>query len=518
MKIIFFAILSLVAIFPPFSLAEDWFDWQKYLSPGTKVFVTKSTDSGSYIQGTFQGLDEKGMAKIKLESGAVVVDEMENLGIITQDKSITPKMDWILLPRMVGDKKMFLKANVLGIKDDSMEVILVPAPFAREKATVLKNSEFYKYQSLRNLVAPECGRKNILYDEKKLGRPRLMPQYDQGPDGICYAYTGLQLVDFYREVMGPHYFKQILLGDAIYAALVARIYRNSQGQSNEIEKRLSGGFSSDVVEGIRRYGMCKSDATQKSLQKYFNANHINPQEFYFLSEFLLTSHTNKAKDAETVKEGKKSMKEFMRETGKRVKRETSDSLLGEFRKTEAAEYAKLAADTAKMEVLGKALEPYIESDNYVAFLENVFSECKESQNIILSTKKRPPSVHLNGLEGGWPIRKIYEKIVEILNQEKSSGVAIGYCARVLKDHTIRGMDRQNKTLLDNCGGHASLVVGKRFRGGRCQFLVRNSWGHGCPYYDNKWDCELDQKGQEEGVWVDAQALSDNIDELDFFPK
>jgi len=65
---------------------------------------------------------------------------------------------------------------------------------------------------------------------------------------------------------------------------------------------------------------------------------------------------------------------------------------------------------------------------------------------------------------------------------------------------------------ENCGGHESLVIGRRLVQGRCQYLIQNSWGTSCaPYASAGWDCERDEHGMETGkVWVDAMTLSRNL--------
>jgi hypothetical protein len=46
--------------------------------------------------------------------------------------------------------------------------------------------------------------------------------------------------------------------------------------------------------------------------------------------------------------------------------------------------------------------------------------------------------------------------------------------------------------------HASSIVGRRKRGGRCEYLIRNSWGPGCGGY--KYPCEAGN------VWVPESEL------------
>ena len=38
-----------------------------------------------------------------------------------------------------------------------------------------------------------------------------------------------------------------------------------------------------------------------------------------------------------------------------------------------------------------------------------------------------------------------------------------------------------------CGNHASIIIGKKKIGGKCHYLVRNTWGKDCSKYD--WKCD-----------------------------
>jgi hypothetical protein len=87
--------------------------------------------------------------------------------------------------------------------------------------------------------------------------------------------------------------------------------------------------------------------------------------------------------------------------------------------------------------------------------------------------------------------------------------AVEYCAGVLYDgdHLIRNRvfhqdleylndeKAQLENFTDACSFHASVVVGQQLRHGRCEFLIRNSWGP-----------DVGEKGY---FWVDARRLARN---------
>jgi hypothetical protein len=63
--------------------------------------------------------------------------------------------------------------------------------------------------------------------------------------------------------------------------------------------------------------------------------------------------------------------------------------------------------------------------------------------------------------------------------------------------------------------HEALVIDERAnpRTGRCEFLVRKSWGTDCAQYHRAgWDCEHGQ------IWVDSEDLGSNILSIGSFDR
>ena len=84
----------------------------------------------------------------------------------------------------------------------------------------------------------------------------------------------------------------------------------------------------------------------------------------------------------------------------------------------------------------------------------------------------------------------------------SQPLEIDFCAKLLergpggRKYKFTGFGR------DICGSHAALIIGRRKTFfGRCQYLIRNSWGTRCDLYSFDWDCE---KGN---IWVDEETLA-----------
>jgi|GEM_PF-2143993 len=106
--------------------------------------------------------------------------------------------------------------------------------------------------------------------------------------------------------------------------------------------------------------------------------------------------------------------------------------------------------------------------------------------------------------------RIISKIDKRLVDARSQPVGIAYCSKLLrKGISYRGFSHRlwdfDFVDTDACGGHVSLITGKRIRAetGKLEFLIHNSWGDGCKRYSPDWEC---RKGK---IWVDAGTLAEN---------
>lgn len=106
-------------------------------------------------------------------------------------------------------------------------------------------------------------------------------------------------------------------------------------------------------------------------------------------------------------------------------------------------------------------------------------------------------------------KKILEKL-----KLKSLPVGISYCSKVLsRGKSYDGIVtkessslkfKQNDKGKNDCGNHASLIIGSKFNKTtkKCDFLIRNTWGTGCSYHK-------DFKCESGSIWVDHETLEKN---------
>lgn len=63
------------------------------------------------------------------------------------------------------------------------------------------------------------------------------------------------------------------------------------------------------------------------------------------------------------------------------------------------------------------------------------------------------------------------------------------------------------------GLHASVLVARRWKNGRCEFKIRNSWGTGCSSYDRN---EISECNSREGsFWVSDQKFYEMVDNITY---
>lgn len=66
----------------------------------------------------------------------------------------------------------------------------------------------------------------------------------------------------------------------------------------------------------------------------------------------------------------------------------------------------------------------------------------------------------------------------------------------------------------NGGGHASVLTGRRWRNGKCEYKIRNVWGKSCSEYKEGIPCD-----KEEGsFWITDAQFSTHIDDIQYIER
>jgi hypothetical protein len=157
--------------------------------------------------------------------------------------------------------------------------------------------------------------------------------------------------------------------------------------------------------------------------------------------------------------------------------------------------------------------------NYVTTLKN----CLVSQRDILNRGAGRSSTRSNFFEEGTMINAPF---TQILRQALES--SCGQQVRDLRDalpaesaiatsyrEAVRSMIIENEEAAQSerdCGGHASLIIGKRCLNGKFQYLVRNTWGQDCDGYSNtEGNGSMECEAATSSIWIDEDIVINNTE-------
>jgi hypothetical protein len=312
---------------------------------------------------------------------------------------------------------------------------------------------------------------NLMRKNWSMHRP--VPNLDQGPVGICYSHAATTLMDMYRDIHLPKYSKRIALSNPQYTALLYHMeYPGGSylGKSNT----LDGGFAQKAIDAVRKYGMCRFDVIDASMKKYSSENQISTRDWYAFTEWFMEFYD------------KKIQRELQRAPNK------SKALKEIFSRYKSRKKIKAFYDHADFTAIYNSMKPYLLGGNYKDFAKDVFGQCFKKENIYVTSKNLPKIKKHAGTSGK------AKRIIEQLDKKNPVGITYAH-------HVLRGGKKwyNDFKYFFTTPDHQSVIVGKRVRQGKCQFLLKNSWGNYCKY---SWECQKGPKGRELGVWMNADSL------------
>ena len=329
---------------------------------------------------------------------------------------------------------------------------------------------------------------------------RKIPVYDQGETGTCYAYAASQMIDYYRLLHGE---PATDLTNPVYAAFAT----NTSGVVNKGRAgadSLYGGFPEDVVAALRQGGSCPSDEVDKNLATFKSDMNVSDAQVLAFLEATYKKASQSPKDSK----------------GRPLFPNPNDAL----------NYAEMAVPSlgiceAEQLAMVSALHGYM-GLSAKAVLNDAFQSCKAKMRPV----KVPPTVTL---EAGSDA-SIQKSLDHFLGK---SPLTIGVCSTFFEQPNYQGLNgllpprvrRSVDNVKSDCKGHAVTLTGRRPSGGRCQYLIRNSWGTSwrpsgaaacaCTDFDGKyWEECPDSVGVKEyvGCWFDSDAMIRNTTEVTAF--
>ena len=314
-----------------------------------------------------------------------------------------------------------------------------------------------------------------------------LPVYDQDGIGICYAYAAAQLADYHLIQNG---------GERSVHPLWAAL----KFAEREKKSTVSYGYTDLALKEIKKYGNCHYDKVSGPLSDWARKANIKESEVMNLIEIFATKLEvhQKTKSSELITE---EIEDVIAATINDQKPHCSPGAILEQLLPELRALSVMSS----REMLSKLILP----------------ACQTPDRIKL------PGVAYYSKESG------QENLQELQKQlaQRNTPVAISYCSQVLYDPNFSGGNR-----IDNCGIHASLIVGMKRDDNKCKLLLRNSWGTGFGTHTDNWKClcksretgELvddctasthnNGKYTVEACWIDSDALGRNLDSLSYLKK
>lgn len=263
-----------------------------------------------------------------------------------------------------------------------------------------------------------------------------IPIQDQDGTGLCYSFVGAQVLEFESKRQGrPHYVSPVDLamkaGDGIFFD----------------RSKLSSGKVVDTIKAAQKDGISNRDCIEKKIREFTHSNSISSAQFTKLIEVFYDEYEwffdDDKKTSELLK--KLSDEEASGDIGNR-----QDHLRN-------CDHEAIVKSLKEINLLG-------ESSTKV--LKKIFSSC--------------PTLRVPEFKYDETFRRASDdddnKMKSLIDAQLSSQspAVVHLCAAALSAHdnsNYRKMDDSEK-----CGNHSLMAVGKREKAGRCEYLLRNSWG------------------------------------------
>lgn len=321
-----------------------------------------------------------------------------------------------------------------------------------------------------------------------------IPVYDQDGAGICYAYAASQLVDYHLVKKGHN--------RSVHPTWAALKYAESKWFQN----KLTSGLAVDTIKALQDAGICPEAQVSKGLKEWAKKAKLKESELIGFLEKVVPQISAQYRTAGFNKSSFKAPIPSEAEV-----KATIQKVIKDFKPycTASAELDKLMPELLNIGLMS--------SERVIASL--VINECKNvtKPNIPNPIREKPD----NDAD--------YGKSLKTKLNSKTPTV-ISYCANILKDPKYDGIESNRWTsrkLANECGGHESLIVGKKTINNQCHFLLRNSWGTGFNSSTKNWKCLCKNKktgafldncerskhnnGQYtvEGCWISEAAISKN---------
>lgn len=291
-------------------------------------------------------------------------------------------------------------------------------------------SLFFSLTLTLALAHADCGNQIDLNDKDPL---RDMAIQDQDGSGLCYGFAAAQLVEFdLRE----H-------GDKFVVSAVDLSMKAGEGIIFDRAK-LSGGLVADVMEAAQSKGVVDRRCMEHSVRKLAKNRTMTAAQLVHLLELIYDKYEwNISED-----------REFYNLKAALEAESISGDIGNQMNHLKGCEYRSALKGLQELGLLGSKVTEIIK---------------KLVANCIV--KEVRPYKYKEKIRRGDDDKVLMTELDSILAKKRPASLYL--CAAALVANNTKKYDINRDP---SCGHHALLVTGKRSNGGKCEYMVRNSWG------------------------------------------
>ncbi len=286
-----------------------------------------------------------------------------------------------------------------------------------------------------------------------------MAMLDQDGSGTCYAHVAAQLIEFENRKRGIN----------LYPSPIDLAAKQRQGFMSWFDdNNLDGGLVQEVIDSVNSKGITSRSCVQSKVETFTRSSGLKYAQFATLLEAM--SNFSFASTPEEYQFFLNNSNEEIQESLKALK---------------GCDYSKTIEDLEKIGLLGQYA---------TTILNELVVDCK--------LNKLPYQISLSQFDTPG---KTAKGVIDSFLQKNQPAYA-RLCSKTFKRKDSTDLRAMSGT--SGCGNHVVLIVGKRRNSaGKCEYLVRNSWG--ADWSPPGVDCALKDTGG--GYYQDEKERERELD-------
>jgi hypothetical protein len=310
-----------------------------------------------------------------------------------------------------------------------------------------------------------------------------LPILNQGNYGVCYAYSAANLIDYHRLLLHSEHALDFRTSPIFAAETTAMNHHDSYTE---------GGSICDVVNSLTQLGhACGYNGIGPNQIKGLGDQvQVEIVTDIFMDYILGKKVFHPVDPVNFAFENRKNL-----DPDQKAYVEKFDDFLSWLKQALASRqinYFSIPSDTEIFTYIQN-----VQTKNLYDSFPPSFENWIASKNCVSSTFSLPKLTCESHSQANLPSDPM-DSLDQALVGERIP-VGIDLCANILTQKNYQGYP--NRTLHKDCALHALVVIGKKYEGGKCSYLLRNSWGANARYV---WPTS----GGD--VWVSENALSKNV--------